>query len=362
MRMSLFMRTTETTGTATGRKGSFDMEDLNLTIPDGKTLVILGPSGCGKSTLLRIIGGLIEPESGDVLYDGMEMHAVPPRDRQIGMVFQNYALYPHLNARANLLSYFLFRKPSPELDREAREKYQRTSELLGVNIEHLLDKMPTHLSGGEKQRVALGRCITRDPKLFLLDEPFSNLDQKLREKYRVHLKKLLQHFKITTVYVTHDQQEALVLADLLAVMNIGTIEQFGTPQEIYEKPISQFVAEFLNFDSDTPAINYLDGGLVSERFQSFIIGVRSEDVALSSSDDNQETLIAEITDVRHVPVKRSTILSARCDAREITFKVPLNADVHVGERTHLFLKHYHLFYKESGLRRRGGREKHGGLE
>ncbi len=331
------------------------MEDLNLTVPDGKTLVILGPSGCGKSTLLRIVGGLIEPDSGDVLYDGVEMRDVPPRDRQIGMVFQNYALYPHLNVRRNILSYFLFRKPSPELDREAHDKFQRTSELLGVEIEHLLNKMPTHLSGGEKQRVALGRCITRDPKLFLLDEPFSNLDQKLREKYRVHLKKLLRHFKISTIYVTHDQQEALVLADLLAVMNIGTIEQVGTPEEIYANPISQFVAEFLNFDSDTPAIVFLPGGLLSDRFQSFTIGVRPEDIEICSDDDDENALPAEITEIHHVPAKRVTLLSAMVGPHELRFKSLLNDSFTIGAHVRLLLKQYHLFYKESGIRRRGGR-------
>ncbi|MEE4312252.1 MAG: ATP-binding cassette domain-containing protein, partial [candidate division KSB1 bacterium] len=202
----------------------FSIEDLSLTIPDGKTMVILGPSGCGKSTLLRIIAGLMQPQSGTVLYDGVDVKAIPPGDRQIGMVFQNYALYPHFTAKNNILSYFRFQKQTPELDHLAQEKYRKTSELLGVDIEYLLDKKPTHLSGGEKQRVAIGRCITRDPKLFLLDEPFSNLDQPLREKYRLHLKKLLRHFQITTVYVTHDQQEAMILADLLAIMNIGQIE------------------------------------------------------------------------------------------------------------------------------------------
>lgn len=362
MGASRAMKTMDAAGTAGGHNGSFVMEDLNLTIPDGKTLVILGPSGCGKSTLLRIAGGLIVPDSGEVRYDGVEMHNVPPGKRQIGMVFQNYALYPHLNVRKNILSYFLFRKPSPELDREASEKYQRTSELLGVEIEHLLDKMPTHLSGGEKQRVAIGRCITRDPKLFLLDEPFSNLDQKLRDKYRSQLKKLLRHFKLTTVYVTHDQQEALVLADILAVMNTGTIEQVGTPKEIYEKPVSQFVAEFLNFDSDTPAINLLDGSLLSEQFQSFIVGVRSENIELYSGDEDENVLPAEITEIHHVPVKRSTILSATIGPHELSFKTPLNDSLKPGARVRLLLQPYHLFYKESGLRRRGGREKHGMLE
>ena len=224
----------------------FSIENLDLTIHDGETMVILGPSGCGKTTLLKIIAGLISPDSGQVRYNGMNVAEVSPGERRIGMVFQNYALYPHLDSKANVLSYFLFRKRTPALDAMARAKYQRTSELMGVELGYLLDRKPTTLSGGEKQRVALGRCITRDPALFLLDEPFSNLDQALREKYRVNLKILLRQFDITTVYVTHDHYEALILADRLAVMDRGRIEQVGTYQEIYDRPRNVFVAEFLN--------------------------------------------------------------------------------------------------------------------
>ena len=191
-------------------------------------------------------------------YDDVDMSDVPPGDRRIGMVFQNYALYPHLTSRTNVLSYFLFRKKTPELDALAREKYRRTSELMGVELAYLLDRRPTTLSGGEKQRVALGRCITRDPAVFLLDEPFSNLDQALREHYRVNLKILLKQFNITTVYVTHDHVEALILADRLAVMDRGRIEQVGTYQEIYEQPRNVFVAGFLNRHVGTPPISLID--------------------------------------------------------------------------------------------------------
>ena len=328
----------------------FVMEDLSLTVPNGKTVVILGPSGCGKSTLLRIIGGLMSPDSGEVLYDNVDVSNVPPGERQIGMVFQNYALYPHFTSRTNLLSYFMFKKRTPELDHEAQERYQRTSEILGVEIEYLLDKMPTHLSGGEKQRVALGRCITRDPKLFLLDEPFSNLDQKLREKYRGQLKKLLRHFQITSVYVTHDQQEALLLADLLAVMNVGTIEQVGTPEEIYYQPNSMFVAEFLNFDTDTPAINLLDGGTIAQRFRDFVIGVRSEDIELCRGDESEQTLSGELTDIRHVSLKRSTVLSIKIGGQEMHAKVPRDDTLAMDEEIQLRFKKFHLFDKHTGLR------------
>src|ERR1700675_3514074 len=236
-------------GSAAGgaRPGSaFSIQDLSLRIPDGKTLVFLGPSGCGKDPPLRIIAGLIPPDSGEVRYDDVDVRDVRPGDRRIGMVFQQYALYPHLSARSNVLSYFMFRKKTPELDAMAKAKYQRTSELMGVELAYLLDRKPRTLSGGEKQRVALGRCITKDPALFLLDEPFSNLAQALREKYRVNLKILLRQFNITTVYVTHDHYEALILADLLAIMNRGHIEQVGTYQDLYEQPKNMFVASFLN--------------------------------------------------------------------------------------------------------------------
>src|SRR5213592_1200788 len=206
-----------------GRGSTFSIQNLSLRVPDGRTLVILGPSGCGKTTLLKIIAGLIVPDSGEVRYDGVDVKELPPGERRIGMVFQNYALYPHLSSRTNVLSYFLFRRKTADLDEQARAKYQRTSDLMGVELEYLLDRKPSRLSGGEKQRVALGRCITRDAALFLVDEPFANLDQALREKYRVNLKALLKQFSITTVYVTHDHNEALILADRLAIMDRGRI-------------------------------------------------------------------------------------------------------------------------------------------
>src|SRR5581483_11737672 len=204
---------------------TFSIKDLTLRVPDGKTLVILGPSGCGKTTLLKMIAGLILPDAGEIRYDGVDVQETPPGARRIGMVFQNYALYPHLNARRNVMSYFMSKKKTPDLDAVAHEKYERTAALMGVELSHLLDLMPRTLSGGERQRVAVGRCITRDPALGLLDEPFSNLDQALREKYRASLKTLLREFSVTSVYVTHDHYEAMILADLLAIMHAGRIEQ-----------------------------------------------------------------------------------------------------------------------------------------
>lgn len=345
------MKKMESEMTSSVPKRPFSIDNLNLMIPDGKTMVILGPSGCGKTTLLRIIAGLMRPESGNVLYDGVDVNDLPPGERQIGMVFQNYALYPHFTVKNNILSYFRFHKHTPELDLKAQEKYRKTSELLGVDIDYLLDKKPTHLSGGEKQRVAIGRCITRDPKLFLLDEPFSNLDQPLREKYRLHLKKLLRHFQITTVYVTHDQQEAMILADLLAIMNIGRIEQIGMPDEIYKQPNSMFVAGFLNFDSETPAINFLDGAAIAQELRGMIIGVRSEDIEVCDPQENhQKALAACVTDIRHNPIKNVTILCVKVGNDELYASLPFNNQIRLQEEVCVRFKTYHLFDKKTGLR------------
>lgn len=336
------------------RKRPFSIENMNLDIPDGKTMVILGPTGCGKTTLLRIIAGLVPVDSGEIRYDQVNMENTPPGERRIGMVFQNYALYPHFTSKSNILSYFLFKKKTPELDRIAREKYRKTSELMGVDMAYLLDKKPTHLSGGEKQRVALGRCITRDPALFLLDEPFSNLDQKLREKYRVNLKMLLKHFSITAVYVTHDQQEALILADLIAIMNVGRIEQVGTYENIYENPKSIFVAEFLNLDIDTPAINLICGERVAQELKEMIIGVRPEDVEVFE-EKKADCIMGTIVDMRNIPLRNATILRTRIDTNEVYVRIPLKKGPSVNRRVWLSFRKYHIFDKNSGQRLRSYR-------
>jgi ABC-type sugar transport system ATPase subunit len=329
--------------------GDFVMENLDLTIPDGKVMVVLGPSGCGKSTLLRLIAGLVPLDSGEVYYDDLDMAYIPTGERNIGMVFQNYALYPHFTSKKNILSYFQFKKRTPELDQLEKTKYMQTSELLGVDIEYLLDKNPGKLSGGERQRVALGRCITREPDLFLLDEPFSNLDQQLREKYRVQLKKLLVRFNITTVYVTHDQQEALILADVIAIMNRGNIEQVGTPEEIYNYPENLFVAEFLNLDIETPALNLLDGQLISTKYRDFQIGVRPGDIELCD-EQSGDSLSGAVIDIHPVPLKRATILYVSVGGEEISVQIPERIDVSINDRVALRFSQYHLFDKKTGKR------------
>ena len=339
---------------ARGRPGSaFAIQNLNLRVPDGQTLVILGPSGCGKTTLLKIIAGLIAPDSGEVRYDGVDVKDLLPGERRIGMVFQNYALYPHLSSRTNVLSYFLFRRKTADLDALARVKYQRTSDLMGVELEYLLDRKPTRLSGGEKQRVALGRCITRDAALFLVDEPFANLDQALREKYRVNLKALLKQFSITTVYVTHDHNEALILADRLAIMDHGRIVQTGTYEEIYQRPVNVFVAEFLNLHMGTPPISLVEARLMPhlEAPLDAWIGVRPEDLEVSTEqrDGSSDGVIAG---AQRLPMMNAMILTIRMEDQELHAFIPESPGLGMGTRVWLTLRRYHVFERESGSRLR----------
>ena len=229
------------------------LDHVNLTIPNGQTFAVVGPSGCGKSTLLRVVAGIENKYRGQVLYDDVDMQDLPPGDRYIGMVFQNYALYPNFNNEGNLSFFFKNHKIS---DEQTRERIQYTSDLMGIGFNELLPRRPGTLSGGEKQRVAIARAIVRVPKLFLFDEPLSNLDAKLRVRTRGEIKKLLHKFGITSLYVTHDQQEAIALGDRIVVMHSGRIEQVGTYQDLMENPVSAFVAGFLGL----PPMNLIPDG------------------------------------------------------------------------------------------------------
>ena len=232
------------------------LDHVNLKIPNGRTFVIVGPSGCGKSTLLRVIAGLNHAYSGEVIYDEEDMRNVPAKDRYIGMVFQNYALYPNFDNEGNLSFFFQMHKIS---DEETHERIRYTSELMGIGFKELLPRKPGKLSGGERQRVAIARAIVRAPRLLLFDEPLSNLDAKLRVQTRTEIKRLLRRFSITTLYVTHDQVEAVALADQIVVMHEGRIEQTGTYQDLIENPVNLFVAGFFG----VPPMNLLSGGLIS---------------------------------------------------------------------------------------------------
>ena len=225
---------------------------INLDFPDGEFTVLLGPSGCGKSTLLRVIAGLEDAESGSILIDGQEVNDVTPRDRDVAMVFQNYALYPYMTAYENIAFGMRIRKTPED---EIRKQVSWAAKML--DIEDLLQREPRQLSGGQRQRVAIGRAMVRKPRLFLFDEPLSNLDAQLREGMRTEIKRLHQALRITTICVTHDQIEAMTLADRVVLMNGGVVEQQGPPMELYERPAGKFVAGFLG----SPPINFLNATL-----------------------------------------------------------------------------------------------------
>jgi multiple sugar transport system ATP-binding protein len=320
----------------------FSLRDVNLDIPDGKSTVILGPSGCGKTTLLKIIAGLIKPAHGTISFNGEPVDQVKPGDRRIGMVFQDYALYPHVDSEENITSYFMFKRKTKELERKKKELFERTSALLDVDIKYLLRRKPPTLSGGEKQRVAVGRCITREPQLFLLDEPFSNLDRSLREKYRLSLKKLLDHFRITTVYVTHDQIEAAVLADLLVVMNNGWIEQAGSVRELFDKPKNKFVAGFLSLSGETVPINFIDGNLVAKDLAGRVIGVRPEDIEVAPPEA-ADACGAVVTEVR--PLVENGRFLVCVDYRDtiIQAKAKIAPAPARGDELNLLFRKYFLF-------------------
>ena len=230
--------------------GKAAVDRLSLEIADGEFMILVGPSGCGKTTALRMIAGLEKPTSGTVRIGDRVVNEVSPRDRDIAMVFQNYALYPHMTVHKNL-AYGLRQRRTPK--DEVQKRVTEVAELLG--LDELLKRKPGQLSGGQRQRVAMGRALVRDPEVFLLDEPLSNLDAKLRAEMRTELKRLHQNLPVTTIYVTHDQVEAMTLGDHIAVMRDGRLQQFGAPQEVYDRPANVFVAGFIG----SPPMNILGG-------------------------------------------------------------------------------------------------------
>ena len=230
------------------------IQGIDIEIPDGQFVVLVGPSGCGKSTLLRMIAGLEEITSGEIWVGQKLVNNIPTKDRDLAMVFQNYALYPHLSVADNLaFSLTLRRVKAPAI----KAAVARASEILGLTA--LLDRYPRQLSGGQRQRVAMGRAIVRDPQVFLFDEPLSNLDAKLRATMRTEIKELQQRLKTTTIYVTHDQVEAMTMADQIVVMRDGHVEQIGTPLELYDRPVNQFVAGFIGL----PAMNFVSSEITN---------------------------------------------------------------------------------------------------
>ncbi|MDR7033421.1 ABC transporter ATP-binding protein [Mesorhizobium sp. BE184] len=245
------------------------LKGIDLTVEDGEFVVFVGPSGCGKSTLLRVIAGLEDSSSGRVLIDGDDVSATPPAKRGIAMVFQTYALYPHLTVRDNM---GLGLKQAGEAASEIDRRIGIASSML--SLEPYLKRRPAELSGGQRQRVAIGRAVVREPKLFLFDEPLSNLDAALRVNTRLEIAQLHRRLKATMIYVTHDQVEAMTLADKIVVLNGGRIEQVGKPMELYNAPANEFVAGFIG----SPKMNFIDGGRLGETAKT--IGVRPEHITV----------------------------------------------------------------------------------
>ncbi|WP_027040184.1 ABC transporter ATP-binding protein [Mesorhizobium ciceri] len=241
------------------------LKGINLEVNDGEFVVFVGPSGCGKSTLLRVIAGLEDSTSGRVVIDGADVSATPPAKRGIAMVFQTYALYPHLTVKNNMgLGLKQAGTPAPEIER----RIGIASSML--SLEPYLERRPAELSGGQRQRVAIGRAVVREPKLFLFDEPLSNLDAALRVNTRLEIAQLHRRLKATMIYVTHDQVEAMTLADKIVVLNAGKIEQIGGPMELYNSPANEFVAGFIG----SPKMNFVEGARLGETAKT--IGVRPE--------------------------------------------------------------------------------------
>ncbi len=247
--------------------------DISLDIKDGEFVVFVGPSGCGKSTLLRLIAGLEDTTSGQILLDGEDMTKAPPARRGLAMVFQSYALYPHMSVRDNIAFPLKMAKAPKEVIDQKVEYAART-----LNLSSYLDRRPRALSGGQRQRVAIGRAIVREPKAFLFDEPLSNLDAALRVNMRLEITELHQQLKTTMIYVTHDQVEAMTMADRIVVLNAGNVEQFGSPLDLYKKPANRFVAGFIG----SPRMNFVDGPEAA-KYNAHAIGVRPEHFKLATT-------------------------------------------------------------------------------
>ncbi len=335
---------------------------VSIDIADGEFVALVGPSGCGKSTLLRMIAGLETITEGDISIGGRRVNDLSPKDRDIAMVFQSYALYPHKSVADNMgYSLKLQRRPKAEIAQRVLE----AAEIL--DLVPLLKRRPSQLSGGQRQRVAMGRAIVRDPDVFLFDEPLSNLDAKLRVAMRTEIKELHHRLKTTTVYVTHDQIEAMTMADRIVVMNHGLVEQTGTPLDLYDNPVNLFVAGFLG----SPAMNLLPGRVVSDGTASFdvagggriplaggrlpppgtgqTLGIRPEHLALVPSDTpNAIALRVTVTE----PTGSDTMIAARLNGTEIVIFHKDRINVAPGEELHVLPQpdQIHFFDPQTGRR------------
>ena len=340
--------------------------DFNLHIHDQEFIVFVGPSGCGKSTTLRMIAGLEEISKGDFFIDDVHMNNIPSKDRNIAMVFQNYALYPHMTVYENMAFGLKLRKLSKE---EINERVLNAAKILG--LEDYLKRKPKALSGGQRQRVALGRAIVRDAKVFLMDEPLSNLDAKLRVQMRSEIIKLHQRLKTTTIYVTHDQTEAMTMASRIVIMKDGLIQQVGTPKEVYDYPINVFVGGFIG----SPAMNFFTGKLADTgvilgdnllrlpeeklkqlhvggyKNKEIIMGIRPEHFKFTPTNQVNEMKINILIDVAELMGAEINIYSQINDENFVA-RIDSQADVSVGDAIPLFIdmEKIHFFDKESEMR------------
>ena len=357
--------------------GAVAVDDLSLTVSDGEFLILVGPSGCGKSTALRMVAGLEKISAGSITVGGTRVNDIPPKDRDIAMVFQNYALYPHMTVEKNL-GFALRQRKAPK--EEIAQRVSAMAAMLG--LEGLLQRRPGQLSGGQRQRVAMGRALVREPQVFLLDEPLSNLDAKLRVQMRAELKKLHHRLGITTIYVTHDQVEAMTLGDRIAVLSAGRLQQIGHPQEVYDHPANVFVAGFIG----SPPMNLLRGsvreGQVSAGDLVFaragvpdadvIVGIRPEGLRLVGADDagpgfelhvdvveplGDEVMVHGTVSARdagmQIELEEATLLADTVAEDRAAVTVRLAPDVRPapGSSVHLSVEPagVHLFDAESGL-------------
>jgi multiple sugar transport system ATP-binding protein len=343
------------------------VEDLSLDIRDGEFLVLVGPSGCGKTTSLRMLAGFERPTYGTVSIDGQPQNKVPPQQRDLAMVFQSYALYPHMTVYKNLAFGMKVRR---EPRARIRPQVEEVAALLG--IESLLDRRPSELSGGQRQRVALGRALLRQPRAFLMDEPLSNLDAALRVQMRVELKRLPERFGISTVYVSHDQVEAMTMGDRIAIMSDGRLQQADTPEAIYERPANLFVAGFVG----SPKMNLLAGEVTSAggrlalgflqttaavdgdlaaavgglSAREIVVGIRPEDLRLASdAPASYATRLQAIVDVVE-PLGSETYVVLTIAGQTLTARFPPRVTVASGDAVEVALtpSHLHVFDAQSG--------------
>jgi sn-glycerol 3-phosphate transport system ATP-binding protein len=330
-------------------------------IKDGEFIVILGPSGCGKSTLLRLVAGLEDVTAGEVLIDGKVVNHLEPAARDIAMVFQNYALYPHMTVYKNMAYGLRIRGMAKD---EIDQRVMNAAKIL--ELTGLLDRKPRELSGGQRQRVAMGRCIVREPKVFLFDEPLSNLDAKLRVQMRLEIRKLHEDLKVTSIYVTHDQVEAMTLGDRLIVMDNGYAAQIGTPLEVYDRPANTFVAGFIG----SPSMNFLDalvsddgrwvelpgavrlelGGVMDQKGKRVVVGIRPEHFEMVPEESARMRLVVSQAEI----LGADTLVHGHLGEERASLTVRLPAVHHLQKNQGLTLsvqsRDFHVFDKDSGRR------------